>query len=323
MTVSVCIPTYNSARYIRESIASVLEQTFGDFQLIVCDNGSTDETCEIVRSISDPRLQLHRVETFLGMAGNFNHALSLSRGKYVKFLCYDDLLEPACLEKQVAMLEADPSLSLVTSGLRCVGQDGDILQDVVYCQQEAVLGYAELIAANLVFGNFVGIPSAALIRRERLIQAGPFSERFPQLMDVELYVRLVRLGSVGYTPEPLCRWRLHPNTMTATYRRSGTVRRDQRVLTASMLASVRPSWWARRVAWGRVAGSFLSQAAAGLRHGYCRWPLAAVLQAFCLDPFFLGLGTYMALIRPGRLGLGVDQGGRLFVRRGRTLSDAA
>jgi glycosyltransferase involved in cell wall biosynthesis len=321
MTVSVCIPTYNSAKYLRGCIESVLAQTFSDFELIVCDNGSSDSTCEIARSFSDPRIQLLRVELFLGMAGNFNHAAGQARGKYVKFLCYDDLLEPSCLEKQVRMLEQNPALTLVTSGLHFMNETGERVGGVTWCRREVALRDVDVIAANLVYGNVIGIPSAVLIRRECLLKAGPFSEAFPQMMDVELYLRLVQQGPAGYLPDRLCAWRLHPASTTETNRKAGIVRRDMLVMTESMLRSVSPSWWVQRVAWGRVVGSFLSQAAAGLRHGYLRWPLAAILKAFSMDPCFFGLGVFLTFIRTGFFGLAAESDRRLYVRSGRTLRE--
>ncbi len=323
MTVSVCIPTYNSAQYLRETIASVLAQTFTDFELIVCDNGSTDGTCEIARSFSDPRIQLQQLAPFAGMAGNFNHAITLARGKYVKFLCYDDLIEPACLEKQVAMLEKDSSLALVTTALRCIDAAGKNVGEVAWMKQETILRDVDVITANLVYGNFIGIPSATLIRGEALAKAGPFSENFPQMMDVEMYLRLIRQGQVGFLPERLCAWRLHAHAMTTTYRKTGVVRRDMRLLTEEMLRSVSATWSARRVAWGRVAGSYLSQAMLGLRHGYLKWPLAAAGQAFLIDPFFLGLAAFVTLFRTGVLGLATEPNRRLRIRTGRTLGSRA
>jgi len=321
MTVSVCIPTYNSAKYLRECIESVLAQTWTDFELVVSDNASTDATCQIVRSYSDPRIRLHRIEPFVGIAGNFNHALGLARGKYVKFLCYDDRLEPTCLEKQVAMLERNPALVLVTCGLRRIDAAGQTRDEVSWCTQERVLNPGEVIAANLVYGNFIGLPSATLVRRESLTKAGPFSDQFPQMMDVEMYLRLIQQGPVGHIPESLCAYRLHAEAMTTRFRKTGVVRRDLRRLTEAMLRSVSPSWFARRVAWGRVAGSYLVQALFGIRHGYLGWPLAAVGQAFRMDPLFLGLAAFLAFFQTGLLGLTADQDRKLRIRTGRTLRD--
>src|SRR5258708_7786796 len=124
MTVSVCIPTYNSAKYVHDCIASVLGQTYQDIEIIVSDNASTDSTCDIVRSFSDSRIRLHRLERNEGLPFNFNHVVSLACGKYVKLLCSDDFLEPTCLEKQIALLDRHPEVVAVGSGLRFVDESG-------------------------------------------------------------------------------------------------------------------------------------------------------------------------------------------------------
>jgi glycosyltransferase involved in cell wall biosynthesis len=320
MRVSVCIPTFNAAKYLRECIESVLAQTYRDFELLISDDGSTDHTCEIAASIRDPRIRVCRLDRNMGMPYNFNNAVNLSRGTYIKLLCYDDLLDPTSLEKQVDLLDRRPEVVMVTSGLHYMDEAGRALRRVSYFSRETVASEVEIIAGTLVYGNVVGSPSAVLIRRESLLRAGPFSEEFPQVMDVEMWLRLAALGPVGYIPEPLCSYRLHPEAMTVTHRKVGRIRSDVVRITEMMLARVDTSPWARRVCWGRVAGSFLKQALFGLRHGYVRWPLEAIGQAVSIDPGFAGLGMFQLLFRPGLLGLHIREGRALEVRPGRTLS---
>ncbi|MGA2629704.1 MAG: glycosyltransferase [Terriglobia bacterium] len=319
MTVSVCIPTFNSAQYLRECIESVLGQTYQDFDLIVSDNASTDATCDIVKSFSDARIRLHRLGQNMGMAFNFNHAASLARGQYIKFLCSDDLLDPACLAKQVAALDRNPQAVMVTTGLRFVDASGRTIRTVSWLASQRFLSYAEVVAGSLIYGNLVGPPSTVLIRKMALLKAGSFSEDLPQFLDVDMWLRLAALGPVGYLPEPLCGFRLHPQTMTMQLRKAGLARNDVLRETEAMLSSVTPSPLARRVAWGRVAGSFLKQALAGFTHGYVKWPLAAVWEALRIDPGFFWLAIFLALFQTGLLGLEADEDRRVRVRRGKTL----
>ncbi|MFB3923208.1 MAG: glycosyltransferase family 2 protein [Terriglobia bacterium] len=319
MTVSVCIPTYNSARYVRECIASVLAQTFADFELIVSDNASTDATCDIVRSFSDGRIRLHRLDRNMGMAFNFNHAASRAQGKYVKFLCYDDLLDPTCLEKQVTSLEEAPHVVMSTSGFRFVDASGRTIREVVFLEKRRLLRYAEVVAGILVYGYVMGPPAAVLLRRSALQMAGSFSENLPEVLDLDLWLRLAILGAVDYIPEALCGFRLHPQATTSQLRKTGVVRRDLLRITETMLGTVTTNSWGRHAAWGRVAGSFLNQALLGLRHGYVKWPLAAIWQALRIDPGFLGLAMFLALFHTGILGLEAEGAQRLRICRGRTL----
>ena len=111
--VSVCIPVYNCERYIGEAIESVLNQTLQDFELIVCDNCSTDNTLKVVEGYRDPRIRVFRNERNLGQSANFNKSLSLSRGKYIKLLCSDDIFYPDCLKAQAEVLEDPRNASVV------------------------------------------------------------------------------------------------------------------------------------------------------------------------------------------------------------------
>jgi glycosyltransferase involved in cell wall biosynthesis len=321
--VSVCIPTYNAAEFFRECIESVLKQTCKDLEIIVSDNASTDSTCEIVKSYSDPRIRLNCLERNEGMAFNFNHAVSLASGAYVKLLCADDFLEPTCLEKQIALLDRHPEVVAVGSGLRLVDETGKTLRIVSWLPRETLLRDVEVVAGTLAYGNLIGPPSAVLMRRESMVKAGSFCTDYPQVLDVDMWLRLAALGPAAYLPEPLCSFRLHAQATTPQLRARGVIRSDVWRLTESMLRMVAPTRLARRIAWGRVAGSFLKQAVAGFRHGHLKWPLAAVWQALSLDPAFAGLVMYLILIRSGLFGLHVGEGRALKVRPGRTLWNPA
>lgn len=319
MKVSVCVPTYNAAEYLHDCIDSVLSQTYQGLEIIVSDNASTDSTCDIVRSIHDPRIQLHQHDKNMGMAFNFNHAASLAQGEYVKFLCSDDLLDPACLAKQVDMLELAQQAVMVTSSFRMVDSSTRTLRTVSRLTSRRLLSYAEVVAGSLIYGNFVGPPSAVLIRRTALLRAGPFSKDLPELLDFDLWLRLAELGPLGYLPETLSALRLHPHTASIQQRKSGANRQDVLQITKTMLGSVAPSSLTRRVAWGRVAGSFVNQALTGLRYGYVKWPFTAFWQALGIDPGFFGLAMFLALFQTGILGFESDDNRRLKIRRGRTL----
>lgn len=321
MKVSVCILTYNSARYVRRCMESVLAQTYRDFELLVSDDGSTDDTCEIASSFSDPRIQLCRLGRNMGIPHNFNHAVGLARGTYIKLLCYDDFLDPSCLERQVDLLNRRPEVVMVTSGLRYVNEDGEVLRTVSAFSRETMAGEAEIVAGTLVYGNIFGPPSAVLIRRESLVKAGPFSGDFLQVMDLDMWLRLASQGQAGFLPEALCSFRLHSKRKTEELRKQGRSRRDLLHITEMMLERVNPTPFARRLCWGRVAGSFLMQAWSGLRNGYVRWPVKAVWEAFCIDPCFAGLLAFQTLVRPGWLGIRPREGRGIEVRLGKTLAN--
>ncbi|TLY52775.1 MAG: glycosyltransferase family 2 protein [Gammaproteobacteria bacterium] len=105
--ISVCIPTYRGAAHLREAIDSVLTQTFADFELVVIDDNSPDDTEAIVRGYHDSRIRYLRNATNLGPEGNWNRCRDEARGTYFKLMPQDDLLAPDCLARQLAVFEQD------------------------------------------------------------------------------------------------------------------------------------------------------------------------------------------------------------------------
>ena len=103
--VTVTIPMYNNERFIRQTIESILSQTYTNFELLIYDDNSTDSSYEIATSFRDTRMRVFRNKRNLGPEGNWNKAIRGVSGKYVKLICGDDILYPKCLEKQVAVFE--------------------------------------------------------------------------------------------------------------------------------------------------------------------------------------------------------------------------
>lgn len=132
--VSIAVPVYNGQRYLRATIDSILNQTCTDFELIICDNCSTDATESICREYvqRDARVRYHRADANLGPAKNFNRAVEYARGRYFKWNAADDLCAPTFIEKCVAMLERDPTLILAYPRTVQIGTNGEELGRVAY-----------------------------------------------------------------------------------------------------------------------------------------------------------------------------------------------
>lgn len=124
--VSIGLPVYNGARYLGAALDSILEQSFGDFEIVICDNASTDATAAIARGYArdDPRVRVFRNETNLGAVPNYNRTFALARGRFFKWAAHDDTIEPAYLERTVAALRGDPELVLSHSGIRAIDERG-------------------------------------------------------------------------------------------------------------------------------------------------------------------------------------------------------
>lgn len=115
--VTIALPVYNGAHYVRRAIGCVLEQTYSNIELIISDNASTDETPEICREMQgrDPRIRFYRNQENVGAARNYNQAFRRARGKYFKWAAHDDVMAPTFVERAVEVLEADPTIVLCTS----------------------------------------------------------------------------------------------------------------------------------------------------------------------------------------------------------------
>ncbi len=116
--VSLGLPVYNATRFLRECLDSILAQSFADFELIVCDNASTDDTVAIVMEYAqrDTRISLHRAKENRGAAANFNWTFELARGQFFKWCAADDVLEPSYVERCLRALEQHPSAVMAYSG---------------------------------------------------------------------------------------------------------------------------------------------------------------------------------------------------------------
>src|SRR5262249_51144628 len=111
-TISIVLPLYNGERHVAEAIQSVLSQTFGDFELLVCDDGSSDATASIAATFDDPRIRRMANARNLGLFPTLNRLVAEARGRYVRFWSQDDRMKPDCLAVEMAFWRAHPNLGL-------------------------------------------------------------------------------------------------------------------------------------------------------------------------------------------------------------------
>lgn len=210
--VSVCIPTYKGAQTIGPAIASVLAQTLEDFELLVIDDGSPDGTAEVVAGFPDPRLRYLRNASNLGPEGNWNRCLAEARGRYFKLLPHDDLLAPHCLERQVAILEADQAqeIALVFTARDVLGPDSRRLMERGFPGgRDGRLRADSLVSACLRRGtNLIGEPGAVMFRHALAQRIGGFDASYPYVIDLDYWFRLLDHGDAYYCRESLASFRV-------------------------------------------------------------------------------------------------------------------
>lgn len=204
--VSVLIPAYNYAHYLSEAIDSVLGQTYKNFELIVVDNCSTDNTEEIVNNYAkhDTRIKFVRNQENIGMYRNYNQALLLATGDYIKFLNADDKFEPTLLEKFVNILENDTTISVVTSCRQYFGSKNDVLIPPFKGKVESTTA----ILSSLKKGNWIGEPTTVMFRRENL-NLGLFDISLLMFADQDMWLRHLRVGNLYVIDEVLSYFRIH------------------------------------------------------------------------------------------------------------------
>ncbi len=240
--VSVCIPTYNYGRFIADAIDSVLAQSFADFELIVVDNCSTDDTGRIVASFigRDSRVSYHRNDMNIGMVPNWNRCLEYAKGEFVKILCADDLLAPTCLERSVQVMEENPAVVLVTTAREFF--NNTVSSVVGYGDRDMVVDGTEAITHCLQHGN-LGEPSAVLFRSAGLQRQ--FSADYLQAADMEMWFSLLEGGAMGYLHEPLTKIRLHPDQTTHENTRTLAIVEDELRLQETYERYVQYGVWER------------------------------------------------------------------------------
>jgi glycosyltransferase involved in cell wall biosynthesis len=197
--VSVIVPTYNYGRFIGETLDSLRAQTYAAWECVVVDDGSTDDTGEVVARVSaaDPRVRYLR-QPNQRQAVAKNTGLADARGRYVQFLDADDLIEPRKLERQVEFLEATPAADIVYGGTRYFATErpGERLYGM-YGEREPWMpelsGAGRELVQAIVRMNILAINSA-LVRREAIDDVGPFDPALPPVEDWDYWLRCALKG---------------------------------------------------------------------------------------------------------------------------------
>jgi glycosyltransferase involved in cell wall biosynthesis len=201
--VSVVIPAYNAMSYLPETMATVFQQTYPDFEIIVVNDGSTDNIKEWIAQVTDSRVKLVSQEN-RGLAGARNTGIRESQGEYLAFLDTDDLWEPTKLEKQVKVLDNHPEVGLVYTWVTYVDRQGKSTGRTVNFQFEGNV-WSELIQRNLIECG-----SVAVVRRSCLERVGLFDEQLSSLNvgeDWDMWLRIAAQYDFKLVKEPLVYYR--------------------------------------------------------------------------------------------------------------------
>ncbi|HXC92641.1 MAG TPA: glycosyltransferase [Geobacteraceae bacterium] len=215
--ISVCIPTYNYARYLPETIESVLEQSFADFELIIIDDCSSDDTAVVVgRYVErDRRIRFSVNAKNLGMVENWNLCLTRAKGEFIKYVFGDDLLSSRdALKKMVSVLETDSSISLVASSRDFIDTRSRKLKSESRFRRNAVFSGTAVINRCLKEQkNLIGEPTVVMFRKRDAARG--FLPHYWQIVDQEMWFYLLEQGNLAFLTEPLISFRIHPEQQTS------------------------------------------------------------------------------------------------------------
>jgi glycosyltransferase involved in cell wall biosynthesis len=204
--VSVVIPAYNQGHYLGRAIQSVLDQTYTHFEILVIDDGSTDDTAVIAKSFPDPRVRYIYQEN-RGLSGARNTGVRSAIGEYISYLDADDLFLPTKLERLVHELQTNPSLGFV-AGQAIPIDENDQPTGKLYAIP------IPIDPARLLLGNPLHVGSV-MVDRKWQDAAGPFDESLRSYEDWDMWIRLARLGcKMGWVDEPVSLYRFHTAQMT-------------------------------------------------------------------------------------------------------------
>jgi len=256
--VSVGVPVYNGELFLAEALDSLLAQTFSDFEIVICDNASTDRTREICLEYAsrDSRVRYYRNETNIGLSPNFNRAFELARGEYFRWQAHDDVCDPTLLQRCVEELDSHPSASLAYPAVKVIDEAGAVLCDPPDWADdedhydgsllERFRGFVRPDRGSSI-GIFVfGLYRTAALRRTRLMMSH-------QWADETLLAEVLLEGPFAFIPEPLLSLRVFPGHATAVMAQRD-LRGWQRILDPNYAGGLR-YWIARYRRYPEYLGS--------------------------------------------------------------------
>ena len=212
--VSVIIPTHNRAELLCFTVKSVMNQTFQDFEIIIVDDASTDNTEEIVNSLRDKRIKYIRHETNKGEAGTRNTGVQNGKGEYIAWLDDDDEWLPDKLQRQVAILDHSPKEvgGVYTGRVNVDGTTGRILSRTLASKR------GNLFSELLYHGYYLCV-SSLMLRKSCFEKTGWFDESIPYGLDHDMWVRIAKEFQFECIEEPLTKYRIHEKRLSTNFDR--------------------------------------------------------------------------------------------------------
>lgn len=212
--VSICIPTYNGEDFLKQTIDSVVNQSYRNIEIIITDDISTDKTEEIISSYNDCRIKFFRNGKRQGLAGNWNAAVRKTSGEFIKILCQDDLLMPETIAKQVEALK-DSGASCVIGNTNVINSNGDIIFKRNYFKKSRVIDGMRYAKKSLLGRNIYSEPGNIMYRAECFEKYGEYDSSLKYTPDWDFALRISAHGSIYCLSDVVFSFRISEKSETS------------------------------------------------------------------------------------------------------------
>ena len=215
--ISVCIPVYNGEGFIRETIESVLNQSYSDFELVIYDNGSTDSTSSIVASFSDHRIRSMRSNETVPPGMNWNRVVGEARGSWIKLLCADDTLTSDSLRICIEAADKHKTAIAIAGCRSVIGENSrELLSSNKISRNEKLLDHSDILRRVLTTGtNPVGETLSVIWKSDVGIRAGGFSNDWQYYIDIDFWLKISKFGDFVFVPELVGSFRISRSAWTS------------------------------------------------------------------------------------------------------------
>jgi len=197
--ITVLMSVYNNDKVVARAIDSILNQTYKDFEFLIVDDGSTDDSFKTIKTFDDKRIKVINNQDNIGLTRSLNKGLKLASGKYIARIDADDISLSERLAKQIDFLEENPDFVLCGTSYHIIDKKGNIIKDIVYNTDPEKLYY------DLNFQNIIA-HSSIMFKKEEVLSAGGYSDKYRYSQDFDLWQKLARIGKVWVLPDVLMKW---------------------------------------------------------------------------------------------------------------------
>lgn len=217
-TISVIMPTYNAEKYISTAIESILQQTFEDFEFIIIDDASTDQTYDIICSYHDKRITRIRNQRNLGVAACINKGILIAHSEFIARMDSDDISKPDRFQKQVQFMNANSNLGISGTHMEIIDNKGKVIKEHLKKIGD------ETIKVSLFFGH-TSFAHPSIMMRSRMIDMYHlrYDTAFQYAEDFDLYCRCSSFMAMDNYPECLVQYRIHPESVSQKYKQQQVI----------------------------------------------------------------------------------------------------